>query len=288
VPSYQVQITFQLSMEYAIQQGKFTIGSDYVDAFGSFNSWSTTGTLLTNVTGTSNYIGTFTATNLLTNTVVYYKYAIDDSTWEGYVGTNGAENRNFTLTATNQTLPLDYWDNNTNSVGYDVTFQVDMTVETALGNFTPGSDEISVSGGWNNWSGSANILTQSGADTNIFTGTVSITNTPGTTIAYKYVMNEGINASDWENIDNREFSLAATNLQSYFDNYSNLGPLNISFSGADTILAWDSGTNSANRIRLQSATSLLAGWTDVSNSQGQSAVTNNFGGSNVFFRLIGP
>ncbi len=39
LPSYTVNITFQLDMGIAIQQGLFTMGSDYVDAFGSFNNW---------------------------------------------------------------------------------------------------------------------------------------------------------------------------------------------------------------------------------------------------------
>ena len=105
-PSTTISITFQVDMQIAAIQGAFSPGSDYVDAFGSFNNWSTTGVLLTNVPGTTNYTGTFTTTSLTTNTVVNYKYAIDGNggTWEGNVGPGGAQNRSVTITNTTQKI----------------------------------------------------------------------------------------------------------------------------------------------------------------------------------------
>ena len=295
LPTYTVNITFQLDMQIAVQQRLFNMESDYVDAFGSFNNWATTGVLLTNVPGTTNYIGTFTTTALATNMVVNYKYAIDGygGTWEGNVGAGGAQNRSFTLTSTNQILPVDFWNNITNAdSSFNVTFQVDMTVEDALGNFTPGSDVVFVNGDWD-WSGEAEQLTQvSGSD--VYTGTVALAYSPGTVVNYKYTLNGGL---VWENdgvgpggAQNHQFTLTGdTNLPTdYFNNYSNLGPLNISEAGAQTILSWASGTNANNRIRLQNSTNLLTGWTDVANTQGRSSITNNFGNGPNFFRLIGP
>jgi hypothetical protein len=133
----------------------------------------------------------------------------------------------------------------------------------------------------------------------VYTGTVALAFSPGTTINYKYAMNQGISANSWEmdgvgpgGAQNRQFAMpaSATNLPGdYFDNYLNLGPVTISGSGAQTVLSWASGSNANNHIRLQNATNLLGGWVDVvPNTQGQSAATNNFGTAPRFFRLIGP
>ena len=187
LPSYAVQITFQLSMEFAILQGQFNPGSDYVDAFGSFDNWAQTGLLLTNVPGTSNYVGVLTTTALPTNTVVYYKYAINGygaNRWEGNVGPGGAQNRSVTVTSTNQVFPLDYWNNVTNLVSIPVGFQVNMAVEDAFGRFTPGSDSVFVSGDWN-WNGDAVQLLQVGSS-DLYTGTVALAIAPGTTVDYKF------------------------------------------------------------------------------------------------------
>jgi hypothetical protein len=295
VPAYPVQVTFSVDMAAPISQGLLTIGSDYVDAFGSFNNWSTSGVLLTNVPGTSNYVGSYATTTLTTNTVITYKYAIDGNggTWEGNVGPNGTQNRAFTLTSTNQVLPLDYWNNVTNAnVSYLVGFEVDLTANTALGNFDPAYDTVYVNGDWN-WSGSA-LQLQPTSDPYVYTGAVSLALSPGTTVNYKYTLNGGV---IWEGnvgpagAQNRRFILpsVATNLPAdYFNNISNLGPLYVSKSGTQTTLSWPTGTNVNSRIRLQSSASLSSGWSDVANTQGQSSITNNFGSGTIFFRLIGP
>ena len=297
MPSYTVQVTFQVDMQIAIQQGKFTIGSDYVDVFGGFNNWSQTGILLTNVPGTSNYVAVLTTTALSTNTDYTYKFAIDGygGTWEGNVGpANDLANRHFTLTNTVQTLPLVYWNNITNAnFSFLVGFQVNMSVEDAYGIFAPGSDVVFVNGDWASFSGSDAQLTQVGSS-DLYTGAVVVALSPGTTVNYKYTIDGGLT---WENdgvgpggARNHQFLLnTATNLPlDYFDNYSNLGPVTISGPMGQTVLYWLSGTNANNRIQLQAATNLMSGWTNVANTQGQSSITNNFGAGPVYFRLTGP
>jgi hypothetical protein len=297
LPTYTVQVTFQVNMQVAIQQGKFTMGSDYVDVFGGFNNWSQTGILLTNVPGTSNYLAVLMTTALSTNTDYTYKYAIDGNsgTWEGNVGpTNDLANRHFTLTNTVQTLPLVYW-NNINSANYSfaVGFQVNMITEDALGVFTPGTDTVFVNGDWSSWSGFDAQLTQVGSS-DLYTGAVVVALSPGTTVNYKYTIDGGL---IWENngvgpngAQNHQFLLnTATNLPAdYFNNYSNLGPVTISGPVGQTILSWASGTNANNHIRLQTTGNLSSSWTDVPNTQGQSSITNNFGAGPAFFRITGP
>ena len=295
LPTYTVEVTFQVNMQIAIQQGKFNIGSDYVDVFGGFNNWSQTGILLTNVPGTSNYLAVLTTTSLTTNTDYTYKFAINgySGSWEGNVGpTNDLANRHFTLTNTVQTLPLVYWNNLTNAnFSTAVSFQVNMTTEDAFGVFTPGADSVFVNGDWSSFGGTDAQLTQVGSS-DLYTGAVVMALAPGTTVNYKYTINGLI----WENngvgpggAQNHQFMLMATNLpMDYFNNYAHLGPVTISGPVGQTALNWASGTNVNNRIRLQVETNLLSGWTDVANTQGQSSTTNDFGPGPVFFRLIGP
>jgi hypothetical protein len=293
VPSSTANITFQLDMAVAAQKGLFDPSSDYVDVFGSFNNWSSTGLLLTNVPGTSNYLGIFTTTTLNTNTVISYKYAIDgySGTWEGNVGPAGAQNRSVTLTNFTQTFPFDYWNNVTNAnLSYTAAFQVSLATEDAFGLFTPGSDTVFVAGDWN-WSGTALQLTQIGSS-DVFTGAVSIAESAGTTINYKYT----IDGSIWENSGvgpggaaNHEFVLNNTNLPvDYFNDYSNLGPVTISGPPGQTVLYWTAGTNATSRAWLQTATNLFSGWSDVPNTLGQASITNDFGSGPVYFRVTGP
>ena len=296
VPSSNITITFQVDMQIAAQQGLFNPVSDYVETMGSFNNWATTGVILTNVPGTTNYAGVLTSSSLDIGTAVNYKYTIDGSggTWEGNVGTGGGQNRIVTVTNTTQTFPFDYWNNVTNpGLSYVVNFAANVAVEDAYGVFTPGSDSVFVNGDWN-WSGAAMQLTQVGSS-DLYTGAVSLAYSPGTTVNYKYTIDGGL---IWENngvgpggAANHQFSLNGdTNLPSdYFNNFADLGPVTIiGPTGGQTIVSWQSGTNVNNRMWLQSATSLSGAWSDVPNSTGQSSVTNNFGPAPVFFRVTGP
>ena len=287
----QFHVTFQVNMGVPIIQGLFDTNSGITYAFGSWNNWAT-GSQLTNVPGTSNYVGTLVMSNTM-GSVIYYKYNINGNggTWEGNVGPTNTQNRLVTLTETNIVLPLSFWNNITNAYTNNVTFQVDTLVEYLLGNFTPGSDYLYVNGDWD-WSGTAMQLYQT-ANPYVYTNTVALHYSPGSVVNYKYTINGTI---IWENdgvgpggAQNHQFVLLTTNLPlDHFNNYTDLGPLTISMSGAQAALFWASGSNANNHIRLQNATNLLNGWTDVPNTQGTNTVTNNFGTAPSFFRLIGP
>jgi len=286
-------ITFQVNMGVPITQGAFDTNSSLAYAFGSWSNWlSGYGLLLTNVPGTSNYMRTLDMSNTL-NTVVYYKYNINagGGTWEGNVGPSNTVNRVFTLTNFNMVLPLEYWNNITNAYTNYVTFQVDTLVEHTLGIIDANADWIYVNGDWD-WSGTAMRLYQTD-NPYVFTNTVALHNAPGSVVNYKYTVNGTIL---WENdgvgpggAQNHQFELLTTNLPlDHFNNYTDLGPVDISLSGNQAGLTWASGSNANNHIRLQNSTNLQSGWTDVPNTQGIGAVTNNFGDGSQFFRLIGP
>ena len=69
-----------------------------------------------------------------------------------------------------------------------LTFQVDVGVQTAGGNFDPAADTVEVHGSFNGWSEGV-TLTQSTSNENLYTGTVEVEADAGTAIQYKYVLN---------------------------------------------------------------------------------------------------
>src|SRR5215472_13652827 len=106
-----------------------------------------------------------------------------------------------------------------------VTYQVNLGVQIALGNFRPGIDTVFVSGTFSspNWisspSASAYVLSPSAGDSNIYSGTFNITNGTGTTEQHKFVINPNNTYSsstlDWENVTgggNRTFLVTNSNM----------------------------------------------------------------------------
>jgi arabinogalactan endo-1,4-beta-galactosidase len=131
-----------------------------------------------------------------------------------------------------------------------VTYQVNMGVQIALGNIHPGTDTVFVSGTFSspNWEQTATdgstsyLLTPVVGNTNLYTGTFNIVNTLGSTEYHKFVINPGGNFSalNWELPvstagANRSFQVpaAATNLPVvYFNDQSPPAPLPL-IAGAD-------------------------------------------------------
>lgn len=97
-----------------------------------------------------------------------------------------------------------------------VTFQVDMTVQEALGNFDAATNQLVVRGTFNEWAGNADMLTLDGA---IYTYTRDL---DAGDIEFKYVIIGG--ATDvWENVDNRTATVGTDPLVLdviYFNNVS--------------------------------------------------------------------
>ena len=110
-----------------------------------------------------------------------------------------------------------------------VTYQVNLGTQIALGNFHPGADTVFVSGTFSSpaWKSSASdgstsyVLAPAAGNTNLYRGTFNIVNAAGTTESHKFIINPGANFSalTWESPastlgDNRSFTVpaAATNL----------------------------------------------------------------------------
>ena len=131
-----------------------------------------------------------------------------------------------------------------------VTYQVDLTAQIALGNFRPGTDTIFVSGTFSSpaWESSATdgstayLLSPSAGSANLYTGTFNIVNSPGSTESHKFVINPEGDFSDlnWESPvstlgGNRTFKVpgTATNLPVVAFNDQLLPPAAPFIAGAD-------------------------------------------------------
>src|SRR5881394_2594034 len=162
MPASAGLVTFQVNMSAQTSLGHFNPATDIVVLAGdAINSWSTSASPLTSSAADPNiWQGTFDVSGS-TGTTVQYKYVMSTSgglVWEGNVGPGGGTgNRTFSLGGGAQSLPLVYFNNVTNSTSVTdlIIFQVDLSVQTALGNFDPASGTVNLAGEFNAWSTSA-------------------------------------------------------------------------------------------------------------------------------------
>jgi hypothetical protein len=213
------QVTFQVNMSAQTALGNFNPALDTVSVAGdAINGWSTTASLLApSPTDPNIWLGTFEVTGAAGITVQYKFVMLTSSgtTWEGNVGPGGPTgNRTLTLSDADQTLPVVFFNNVTSGakVSADVTFQVNMAVQIALGSFDGSLGTVSVAGEFNGWSTSEFVLTQSASDPDIWVGTRTLTGAADSSINYKFVMN----GSTWEGnvglngAQNRALTLTST------------------------------------------------------------------------------
>ena len=229
--------TFQVDMTSQVILGNFRPGIDLVEAAGTFqtNQW-TTGVgggfqLTNNPTGAN--------TNLYSGTYVDDNYA---GTWQQYkfvIVSNGVSfyetinNRTFYTPAGSATNSLGYF-NNKSPYTNQITFLVNMTLPLLNGTFSPGNgDTVQVAGTFqtNQWSVGASgfTLTNSPGNTNLYSGTYSSFDQPGTGESFKFLINSAIGTQTWETPDNnnqnnnRQFVL--TTNQTLFADWSDIDPI---------------------------------------------------------------
>ncbi len=210
----QNPVSFQVDMTAQIANGSFDPGGgDQIQARGSFQGW-TGGFWLTNsLADTNRYSGTYDIPSA-PGTPFEYKFVSikagdDPNSWNNSEQLSLAGgNRSFTLAGGAQVLPLVYYANQlpTGATPTNpMTFQIDMAVQTAKGIFhAETGDAMEVRGEFdsNPWAG-GNGLTNSPANTNLYTGTFLTAQLPGTQLAYKFVIVPGGGGAIWESIDNR-------------------------------------------------------------------------------------
>lgn len=197
-------LTFQLDMSAQIRAGLFHPETgDTVEARGTFQTpvpW-TGGFTLTNDPGASNtdlYTGTYPDGNY-PGTYEQYKFVIVSGPNTTYESTG---NRVFTAPSTGQTFPVAFFNNASNVCA--VTFQVDMSVQAAIGHFDPNNDTVECRGSFNNWNeNNANplVLTNdpNGSNPNLYVGVTNIL-VPPTGIFYLFWDSDamaGHNGYEW-------------------------------------------------------------------------------------------
>jgi hypothetical protein len=279
-------ITFQVNMSVQMASGAFDPASGTVVVSGdAINNWSTSASALTqSLADTNLWAGTFNVTNPVGSTVAF-SYVMNGGTWETIAGS-----RTFVMPSTATNLPAVYFNNITVlAIPIDLTFSVNLGVMEARGTFNPDNgDFVEVRGSFLTSSGGAWLggfqLTNSPASPILYTGTWTTTNSPGASIQYQAVINGGT----WET-GGHYYTLTDTNHQYvplfFPNNVNDLGTLTMGpVAAGQRTFNWMAGP----KIRLQESASLTSGWTDVSNTEGQSSATVTVVPGNQFFRLIGP
>jgi hypothetical protein len=278
-------VKFSVNMRVQREIGKFIPADDQVVAAGSFDNWSPGQFVLTNSPANPDvYSGVFEEIPQAPGATVEYKFIIASATaganWES------GNNRTFIMQVGGTNLPVVYFNNLTNNpgAGVAVTFQANLGVVAAMGNFSPDTDIVTVAGTFNNWNTTASQLTNSPSNPYVYSGTfTNATDAPGGPAEFKFL----INGSTWESINNRVITLAPP-AQSvpvlFFNNVTNLGGITIGgIAGGQFTLTWTAGA----AIRLQNSTDLKI-WTDVPDTLGVDTITVPLTGSRRFFRLAGP
>jgi hypothetical protein len=182
----QTAVTFQIDMAPISPTVPTT-----VSVSGIFNGWpspSTSTNLLINVGGTI-WSNTFIITDA-PGTVESCKFQYEPGdNWEG------DPNRQFEVgSGSTQVLPLTSWNvKDWPAPTNQVAFQVDMSAQVLLGDFTNGQGTITVSGDFEGWNDGLPLTNNPASiTTNIYTGTFPVTGFPGgTTINYKFRENGG-------------------------------------------------------------------------------------------------
>lgn len=130
-----------------------------------------------------------------------------------------------------------------------VTYQVNLGVQRALGNFNPANGDTAIVSGTfstTDWT-TTSVLSPSVADSNLYTGTFNNNVTTGNFENHKFIINPGGNSSSgqlvWESGDNRFFQVTASNQTLpvvYFDNVTNAPtPPTNNYAPADFIAGAD-------------------------------------------------
>jgi hypothetical protein len=198
-------LVFQVDMTQQIALGAFTPGTSVVYARGSFNNWGNSPDApfaLTNDPASSNpnlYTGVFygptgTEGGDIDNPGApeFLKYQFDPGTVYETIpaqDTDATGNRVFNLLQTNGTLTLPqvYFNDQPPipPVTNVVTFQVDMSVQDALGLFA--DQYVEARGSFNNWNGGFQLTNDLASPyTNKWSGVWTIVNAPGATVSYKF------------------------------------------------------------------------------------------------------
>ena len=288
------QVSFQLNMSVQMALGNFNPGNgDTVVVDGAMNNWNDTAWPLTvSPTNTNTYVGTFTVPGFTNMPPFSYAFVYINGSGDNW------ENNDRSLYLTNSTEVVSaYFNNQTNIGSTTITYQVNMGIMSNLGYFHPGSDYVVVEGSpFNDWAYDE-VLTNSLTDTNIYYGTFTDMDSPGTVEQYAFV----IDGYYWDDswifpLDaggleaNRTFTVTGSSetLPLVYMGFGNLGALtSAGITNNQETITWNVAAAGAG-IYLQTAGGLNGPWQAVPGTADAGTATVNIGTTNAFFRLAGP
>ncbi|MDX1530212.1 MAG: T9SS type A sorting domain-containing protein [Rhodothermales bacterium] len=208
----EYDITFQVDMTSAIETCNFDPAENTVTVPGNFNGWDNTQFPLADDDADGIYTGTYTiAEGDLTDPAgeMAYKFY---GTPDAFVGWEDDPNRTFDPTEDTVLDVVEFNKTFTDACSatedtYQVVFQVDMSVQEALGNFDPATDDVFAAGQFNGWNTSATQLQQSTSDPDVYVGVAVADLVVPSTQPYKYIIEYEDGSLGWENDPNKTFEV---------------------------------------------------------------------------------
>ncbi|MCC7430426.1 T9SS type A sorting domain-containing protein [bacterium] len=228
--SFAASVTFSINMNIQQQLGLFTFGTDMVVARGNFNNWTGNTEVCTDSNNDGIYEGTFTIDNTTFPNLEYKFVMIVGGTdnWES------VPNRTADIAAGGTIVIPTVYFNDQSSTGQnaDITFQVNMSVQTAVGNFNPANgDKIVLRGTMNGWGGYADELIEDTFNPGHYAFTKTMNGVPGSIPEYKFVHavpdSAGGFVDNWESVNNRTFTFTGSNLTIPEVYFNDVGPNDI-------------------------------------------------------------
>jgi arabinogalactan endo-1,4-beta-galactosidase len=246
LPATANQVTYQVNLGVQRALGNFNPASgDTAIVSGTFSTtdWTTTSLLTPSAGDTNVYTGTFN-NNVAVGSYENHKFIINPggNSPAGQLIWESGDDRFFQVTAANQTLPVVFFSNLTNSsVTAQITFRVSLEAQIAAGAFNPATDSVAVAGDAINDSIPARSpLTNSPLQPHLWRGTFLVTNTPGTPINYKFVIRPNTGSEVWETdgvgpgaAQHRQTEFTGAALSLPLANFNNAAPAQPFLAGAD-------------------------------------------------------
>ncbi len=196
-------VTFQVNMSWQDELGNFDPLADDIVVRGDFTDWGDGDPLVLSDAGEGIWSGTFD----IAEGEYGYKFVIEpaegDAMWEG------VDNRPLTVAADPVILDVVWFDNQepVELTDVEVFFQVDMSVQMAIGNFDPDVDIVVVRGGTPplEWGGTTHTCERE-TGTDIWTIWIQFADHGvGVTSEHKFVIVAG-GQDNWESSPNRPFT----------------------------------------------------------------------------------
>jgi len=215
-PAVTNALTFQVDMAEQLHLGNFNTG-DFVACQGQFEGWSDS-FLLTNDTALNvtngqgvvtsmPYVGTYTTWSEDQNAETEYKFVYNNGSdnyeapTQGNIDRNNNNNRFLLNQPINgaQVMPLvNFSDASFSaSVTNNVTFEIDMTTQIAVSNFTS-ANTVEIHGDFNSWGNGQTMTNNPGGSTpDIYSTVITYVDAPGAEHYFKYVIQPN---TEWENV----------------------------------------------------------------------------------------